>query len=1009
MKAGVRHIPCWLLGAGACCALAAGLCLAEDIVEAKAINTSVKSSKDDIAVQVVKPAARSRMPANLTPVPNEPLFEIERIWRESFYDSTVEVTNEAAERGEAKDRKPLDWRFPREEPPPAPPPPRPSAGVGDPEQPRIAADSDDSDAGRTKATSAATPGTKAASERAVAVVPVSSKPVIAAPNPEAGRVFDAIDNVGGKNVSVKSETKGGERAVAPAPDPEIARVGLIDPGDGLEAASIHSKAVPAPSKEPLAVRTVTISNLQNPEAAPRIASGGALDQDDATQVLKQAVAKEGPEDTKPAPAPTNPPSAPISANSSAADSQLKSQAPKPVAIDTRGGVSNSKQKDAKNNKGSASDDSEEKFNALMRENKELMRQRNEKTKAALQHAQDVVTHSPLSDLMLRDQHELKVAAALLDKARHPGSVQATVFDPVTKQPLLARIQFIDATETTARAPLPSGFWSRGVSPAVNVLSGPVLIEVHHGGRFFPLFRTGIEVKAGQLSRVEVPMGRTPELDFEARGWALADLDIGLRKRADEEAVWFGPKPTISDLILAAKCEGVRVIGVTLPLDDDETLASIRYALEHPDPDVLLLPVFPGPRNLFNGSGMGLGVTNWDGLKPDSAIPEIPLREGFEAIRARDGLAVFKDLKGLGTGNIERELFPVYRRLKNSLYFGSKTRGDARLYSCGELPFDALTGAFDVLAFDGTDAAESIWFNLLNEGAPVRAIGAGGGSLQGGRIPFGQTFMQLDGKATREKVLEAITAGRTMVSFGPAVFAKVFERDMGPGAVSPCDGRELSLQIQAYSAVAGSTQIDKVEIIRNGKVVYTQTAALGETEIHDLRYPLKETGNAWYIVRVTERQNSASGVVSQSPRRAWTSPIFFRNAMFAAPATPTTRVHGVLRKGLTPMRGVVSALATGMPTRRIETGADGAFELTVPSTATLIFEAPDCEPLAKRIFEHPRVQRGIGTLTASDDMFPKLADRAAFGLWRLLLSDLDWDVVLTPMELPPEPQKLPEPE
>ncbi len=69
-------------------------------------------------------------------------------------------------------------------------------------------------------------------------------------------------------------------------------------------------------------------------------------------------------------------------------------------------------------------------------------------------------------------------------------------------------------------------------------------------------------------------------------------------------------------------------------------------LDHPDPEVLLLPVFPGPRNLFNGAGCGLGVTNWDGLKADCSIPELPLREAFEGIRARGGLAVFKDIKGL---------------------------------------------------------------------------------------------------------------------------------------------------------------------------------------------------------------------------------------------------------------------------------------------------------------------------------------------------------------------------
>ena len=99
-------------------------------------------------------------------------------------------------------------------------------------------------------------------------------------------------------------------------------------------------------------------------------------------------------------------------------------------------------------------------------------------------------------------------------------------------------------------------------------------------------------------------------------------------------------------------------------------------------------------------------------------------------------------------------------------------------------------------------------------------------------------------------------------------------------------------------------------------------------------------------------------------------------MFTPPAACVTHVHGTLRKGLTPTRGVVTALATGMPTQRVESGPDGSFSIALPSTGTLIFEAADCEPSAKRIFEHPRVQNAVGKLMASDDLARKLADELA---------------------------------
>ncbi len=71
------------------------------------------------------------------------------------------------------------------------------------------------------------------------------------------------------------------------------------------------------------------------------------------------------------------------------------------------------------------------------------------------------------------------------------------------------------------------------------------------------------------------MSRPAQLDFEARGWVLADLDLGLRKQPGESSVWFGPRPTVADMILAAKSEGVRVLGMSVPLGDEAALNDLR--------------------------------------------------------------------------------------------------------------------------------------------------------------------------------------------------------------------------------------------------------------------------------------------------------------------------------------------------------------------------------------------------------------------------------------------------
>jgi hypothetical protein len=497
------------------------------------------------------------------------------------------------------------------------------------------------------------------------------------------------------------------------------------------------------------------------------------------------------------------------------------------------------------------------------------------------------------------------------------------------------------------------------------------------------------------------------MDFAAQGWALADLDIALQTGSGERAVWFGAPPRMADLIAAARTEGVRIVGLEIPFGDEQALAELRTLLERPLGDVLVLPVFPGPRNAFNGCGLGLGVRSWDGLRGQSAMPSASLREGFETIRARDGLAV---LRGPAPGrnvSIQNDLFPVFRRLQTEDYFGVQ-EGKVTLFGPSEWPFDIVTQGVDLLAFDGSDAMEAAWFNLLNEGAPVAAIGTAGGSLAGGRIPEGQTFLKIDGAPTREKVLDAALNGRSTISFGPAVFCSIMERDKGPGAVLPPDGRPLTLQIRAFSTMTPGSQLAQIEILRNGVPLVSQayTEEDNQSQILDMRVPIAEVNTAWYMVRVTERNRKESRFAQK--RRAWTSPIYFRGPAFAVDPPAVTHVRGQLTQGLTPIRGVVTAIAPGKATQRVETGPDGRYALTLPAAGTLIFEAPECEPVARRVFEHPRVQRALGRQLAAGDWGKTLADKSVYNIWRYTLSDLEWDVALSPLALPEEKSRLPEP-
>jgi hypothetical protein len=597
------------------------------------------------------------------------------------------------------------------------------------------------------------------------------------------------------------------------------------------------------------------------------------------------------------------------------------------------------------------------------------------------------------DLRPRDDRAAMVLDVLSRKAEL-GTVSGRIIDATTKLPVCARVRLVDMTDVAVDAPLTEGFWTNGEFTA-QPLAGLAKIEITRG-RFRPMYVERVETKKTLITPFEKAVACPPNYDFATKGWYLADLNIGATAQRREQPIWMGPKPNISDLVRAAQAEGIQILGVPAPWGDGADANDITALNRYPSAKVLLVPLFAGPEHPFHGCAMGLGVRTVRGLPAEISDPEIPLRETFEDIRARGGLGVFRLLNGIRTVNIRTEVFPLFPRLEEANYFGA-TEGNARLYGAFELPFDTVAGpAYDLLAFDGSEQSERLWFNLLDHGYPVSIIGAGGGSLEGGRIPFGQTFINLTEKPRVDNVLQAIKSGRTVVSFGPAAFCKIAERDMGPGSILPADGRSLTLSVQAFASLANDMQLDKIEVIRNGNVIHTHTVNDGETEIHQMAVPVSETSSAWYVVRVTERPARRESTLKGGT--TWTSPIYFRGPGYAPPTPAKSKITGVLRIGATPTAGTVKAVVPGQPDHLVQTDANGRFSIDVAAAGTLIFEAPHAEPVAKRIFEHPKVQQAIGALQSERN--GRLTDQferpALFGAWTLLLSELDWDISLKPI-------------
>lgn len=594
---------------------------------------------------------------------------------------------------------------------------------------------------------------------------------------------------------------------------------------------------------------------------------------------------------------------------------------------------------------------------------------------------------------------------VLSEDRPTGVLRGRIVDARTGIPVPARVRVVDETDCAVSAQVADqGFWCDGAF-AVKALEGMVNVEVS-AGRFRSAFRKAYRVEGNKATDVVIELAQPEPFDFARRGWCLADLDLALLAPEGARTVWSGEAPLPADAALVARAEGVTVLGLnvasTVPDKPGEKLepgaeAALREAIENAAaPGQLVLATFGGPEHPFCGSALGLGMTSWQDLPRKLNDPHQPLRDWFGELRQHGGLALYTELSGRRTVDPREAIIPVLPRLVEEGFY-AKDDTHARLYAPTELLFDTVAGAsYEGLVYDGSEIAEAIWFNLLNQGYAVPAVGAGGGTLEQGRLPFGQTLLAIDGKPTRENVLDAIRRGRCSITFGPAVFAKIFERDRGPGDRLPADGRKLSLQIQAYASMTPGARLERIEVIRNGAVVYTDRPASGMTQLHDFRYPVAETHDAWYIVRITESIGPSD--TDRTQRIALTNPIYFDAPGRVGPRPAQTRMRGTLRRpGGTPMAGTVTVLEPGKPKREVAIGANGRYEVTYASAGILIFAAKGYEPAMRKIFDHPRVQRALGELHTEREASLKdhFAKPTIFGSWRLLLAELEADVELRP--------------
>ena len=187
----------------------------------------------------------------------------------------------------------------------------------------------------------------------------------------------------------------------------------------------------------------------------------------------------------------------------------------------------------------------------------------------------------------------------------------------------------------------------------------------------------------------------------------------------------------------------------------------------------------------------------------------------------------------------------------------------------ELPLDTLLGptydGLDVMTSSGEMGANGkafeLWCLLLNHGYRLAPTGSSDACFDrpGGAMPgSARTYTFLNGEFSLPTLARSLAAGHNVVTTGPLMIPMLDGHP--PGTVLRADGKEHSLQIEAWASGADTNGLKRLELFRNGLTNRT-VQFKGLTTAFRTNLMVKETETAWYCVRLTGndgRQRAISG-------------------------------------------------------------------------------------------------------------------------------------------------------
>lgn len=363
----------------------------------------------------------------------------------------------------------------------------------------------------------------------------------------------------------------------------------------------------------------------------------------------------------------------------------------------------------------------------------------------------------------------------------------------------------------------------------------------------------LEVKAGETARLDTTLVRS----VATPGWVSTDTHVHAQLSPDSP-------DSFVDKVRAMVVEGLEV-----------PVSTEHEAIGDFDPAIAEL----GLGEWINGV-IGSEVTtyvyghfNAYPLVPDPTLPGNgridwygkPPAETFEAVRANPGQPFLQ---------VNHPRAPSIGGYLSAMGYDRET-GRARRADYSP-DFDGLE-VMNGCSGSGIESEDvQDWFSYLNRGQRVAGVGATDNhSAESGNMGLPRTYLRVGtdvpGEVSDALFREAFHKGRLVVSCGPFLTAQVGEAQIGDTVRVQGD----LVQVQVHVEAPTWMDVDRVQLMINGRVVKTQTLSSGADVVRfdgTLTASVSPGADAWLVVETGGDQRHGIWVRNR-PSFAFTNAIF----------------------------------------------------------------------------------------------------------------------------------------